>query len=195
MALREWDVLDFGTARRKGGKRSRRGWRDGMDSERPERKAGADHWGSSEGSERPSARAAMAGEREIKIHTPPRVSSAVTAARTHFNSAPMFRLTRPLLSAAKRTTGIHGLSVHPNPLPELAQTYEATLVALTSIPQTSVYRQGVEALVRNKLNSLKLANGDVGAAETLLKEGHIEESLDIASDELKLAANMVEWKA
>ncbi len=43
--------------------------------------------------------------------------------------------------------------------------------------------------MRNKLNSLKIANGDVGAAETLLKEGHIEESLDIAADELKLAAN------
>ncbi len=107
----------------------------------------------------------------------------------------MFRLTRPLLSAVKKTTGIHGLSVHPNPLPELAQTYEATLTTLANIPQTSVYRQGVEALVRNKLNSLKIANGDVGAAETLLKEGHIEESLDIAADELKLAANMVEWKA
>ena len=135
----------------------------------------------------------MAGEREIKIHTPPRVSSAVTHA--HFNSASMFRLTRSLLSAVKKTTGIHGLSVHPNPLPELAQTYEATLVTLANIPQTSVYRQGVEALVRNKLNSLKIANGDVGAAETLLKEGHIEESLDIAADELKLAANMAEWKA
>lgn len=107
----------------------------------------------------------------------------------------MFRLTRPLLNVTKHTTGIYGLNVHPNPLPELVKTYTATLETLAAIPQTSVYRQGVEALVRNKLNMVRLAEGNVGAAETLLKEGQIEESLDIASDELKLAANMVEWKA
>ncbi|KAH9486898.1 NADH dehydrogenase [ubiquinone] 1 alpha subcomplex subunit 5 [Psilocybe cubensis] len=108
----------------------------------------------------------------------------------------MFRLTHPLRQALKRTTGIHGLAVHPNPLPELVKTYESTLATLSSIPQTSVYRQGVEALVRHKLNIVtNKANGDISLAEKLLKEGHIEESLDIAADELSLAAKMVEWKA
>ncbi|KAF4622839.1 hypothetical protein D9613_001843 [Agrocybe pediades] len=107
----------------------------------------------------------------------------------------MFRLTRPLFQALKKTTGIHGLDVHKNPLPELVKTYEATLSTLSSIPQTSVYRQGVEALVRHKLNVVKNANGDISLAEQQLKEGHIEEALDIATDELSLAAKMVEWKA
>ncbi|KAF8973962.1 Ndufa5, NADH-ubiquinone oxidoreductase subunit [Flammula alnicola] len=106
----------------------------------------------------------------------------------------MFR-TRPLFQLLKRTTGIHGLQVHGDPLPELVKTYESTLSALSAIPQTSVYRQGVEALVRNKLNIVKNANGDIVAAEKQLNEGQIEESLDIASDELSLAAKMVEWKA
>ncbi len=107
----------------------------------------------------------------------------------------MFRLTRPVYQALKRTTGITGLAVHPNPLPELAKTYESTLSVLSTIPQTSVYRQGTEALTRQKLNIVQTANGDVATAEKKLNEGQIEESLDIASDELELARKMVEWKA
>ncbi|CAA7266474.1 unnamed protein product [Cyclocybe aegerita] len=107
----------------------------------------------------------------------------------------MLRFTRPLRHLLKTTTGIHGLPVHPNPLPELLKTYESTLSALSSIPQTSVYRQGVEALVRHKINIVKGANGDIAAAEKQLNEGQIEESLDIAADELSLAAKIVEWKA
>lgn len=108
----------------------------------------------------------------------------------------MLRLTRPLLrQSLKSTTGITGLSVHPNPLPELVKTYESTLSALSAIPQSSVYRQGVEALTRHKLSIVKGVNGDIKEAEKQLKEGHIEESLDIAADELSLTAKMAEWKA
>jgi len=107
----------------------------------------------------------------------------------------MFRLTRPLRQVLKRTTGIHGLAVHPDPLPALIKTYESTLSTLSSIPQTSVYRQSVEALVRNKLNIVKNASGDVTAVEQRLNEGQIEEALDIAADELSLVAKMIEWKA
>ena len=108
----------------------------------------------------------------------------------------MLRLTRPLLYAARKaTTGITGLNVHPNPLPELTKTYETTLATLTGIPETSVYRQGVEALVQKKLNLVKASNGDINAAEKELGEGQIEESLDIAQDELSLVQKMIEWKA
>ena len=108
----------------------------------------------------------------------------------------MFRLTRPLFSqVVKTTTGITGLKVHPNPLPELKKTYESTLTALSTIPQTSVYRQGVEALTRHKLIIVDGANGDIQAAEKQLDEGQIEESLTIAQDELKLVSKMAEWKA
>ncbi|KAG5653073.1 hypothetical protein H0H81_002453 [Sphagnurus paluster] len=107
----------------------------------------------------------------------------------------MFRLTRPLAQALKRTTGITGLAVHPNPLPELTKTYESTLSVLSGIPPSSVYRQGVEALTLRKLKIVQAAEGNVSLVEKQLDEGQIEESLDIASDELKLAAKMVEWKA
>jgi NADH dehydrogenase (ubiquinone) 1 alpha subcomplex subunit 5 len=107
----------------------------------------------------------------------------------------MFRLTRPLYQVLKRTTGITGLPVHPDPLPELTETYESTLTVLSSVPLASVYRQGVEALTRRKLQIVQGANGDIAAVEKQLAEGQIEESLDIAQDELELAAKMVEWKA
>ncbi|KAI9572932.1 NADH2 dehydrogenase [Boletus coccyginus] len=108
----------------------------------------------------------------------------------------MFRLTRPVLhQAVKKTTGITGLAVHPNPLPELRETYQTTLSVLSSIPSTSVYRQGVEALTKHKLNIVQGANGDITAVEKQLDEGQIEESLEIAQDELKLIQNMSEWKA
>lgn len=108
----------------------------------------------------------------------------------------MLRLTRPLFSQVlKTTTGITGLKVHPNPLPALKKTYESTLTALSTIPETSVYRQGVEALTRHKLKIVEGANGDVQAAEKQLDEGQIEESLDIAQDELNLVSKMTEWKA
>lgn len=108
----------------------------------------------------------------------------------------MFRFTRPLLTAVtKRSTGLTGLKVHHDPLPELKKTYEATLQTLANIPQSSVYRQGTEALTLHKLKVLERASGDVAAAEKELDEGQIEESLDIAQDELKLANQMLEWKA
>jgi NADH dehydrogenase (ubiquinone) 1 alpha subcomplex subunit 5 len=107
----------------------------------------------------------------------------------------MLRLTRPLYQALKSSTGITGLAVHPNPLPELQSTYESTLTALAALPTTSVYRQGAEALTRHKLNIVKGSNGNVGAVEKQLNEGQIEESLEIAADELSLAGKMAEWKA
>lgn len=107
----------------------------------------------------------------------------------------MFRLSRPVFQAFKKTTGIHGLKVHPDPLPELIKAYESTLSALSAVPQTSVYRQSAEALTRHKLNIVKSVNGDIAQAEKQLNEGQIEESLGIATDELSLVSRMVEWKA
>ncbi|KAJ7293619.1 ETC complex I subunit conserved region-domain-containing protein [Mycena rebaudengoi] len=107
----------------------------------------------------------------------------------------MFRLTRPLFQALRATTGLTGLAVHPNPLPALVTTYQSTLSTLSQLPETSVYRQATEALTQNKLKIVEAANGDVAAVEKGLNEGIIEESLLVAVDELKLATEMIEWKA
>ncbi|KAJ7254069.1 hypothetical protein B0H12DRAFT_1202395 [Mycena haematopus] len=96
----------------------------------------------------------------------------------------MFRLTRPLFQALRSTTGLTGLA-----------TYQNTLTTLAQIPSTSVYRQATEALIQKKLDIVKAANADIAAAEKGLDEGVIEESLLIAIDELKLASQMIEWKA
>lgn len=108
----------------------------------------------------------------------------------------MFRLTRPLFNAVRKTTtGITGLNVHPDPLPALTEAYEHTLSALKFVPETSVYRQGVEALTNNKLRVLREAQGSMDKVEKDLGEGQIEESLQIAQDELALVSKMIEWKA
>lgn len=69
------------------------------------------------------------------------------------------------------------------------------MTQLSSIPETSVYRQGVEALTLHKLKVVEGANGNIAAVEKELNEGQIEESLNIASDELNLVGKMAEWKS
>ncbi|TRM66365.1 hypothetical protein BD626DRAFT_453701 [Schizophyllum amplum] len=122
-----------------------------------------------------------------------------------------FRLTRPLAQALrptarvfqatptttplKATTGQTGLHVHRNAIPALKFYYNETLSVLNAMPESSVYRQGVEALTQQKLSVLDAANGDIMAAESQLEEDVIEESIKVARDELHLAKKMVEWKA
>ena len=93
------------------------------------------------------------------------------------------------------TTGIYGLAVHPDPLPELTKTYESTLAALSSIPEHAAYRQGAQALTLRKLKIVQDANGDIAEAEKQLDEGQIEQAIAIAKDELSLVGKMAEWKA
>ena len=110
--------------------------------------------------------------------------------------AEMLRFTRPLLQqVSKLSTGLYGLPVHPNPLPELTKTYESTLTALSSIPKHAAYRQGAESLTLRKLKIVQEAKGDIAEVERQLDEGQIEEVIEIAKDELSLVAKMAEWKA
>ena len=96
---------------------------------------------------------------------------------------------------SKLSTGLYGLPVHPNPLPELTKTYESTLTALSSIPKHAAYRQGAESLTLRKLKIVQEAKGDIAEVEKQLDEGQIEEVIEIAKDELSLVAKMAEWKA
>ncbi|EJU01886.1 hypothetical protein DACRYDRAFT_66862 [Dacryopinax primogenitus] len=107
----------------------------------------------------------------------------------------MFRITRPLRQAIRQTTNIAGLHPHPDPIPALASTYEKTLKLLETIPPSSVYRQGTEALTQRKLDIVKASNGDAFKAEKDLDEGLIEQVIQVAEDELSLVTKMIEWKA
>ncbi|KAG8696674.1 hypothetical protein FRC09_008326 [Ceratobasidium sp. 395] len=107
----------------------------------------------------------------------------------------MLRFTRPLRQALKTTTGIHGIPVHPDPLPALRKTYESTLSILNQMPPSAVYRQGTEAVIRHRLDLIERSKGNPTEVERTLGEGQIEEVLMSASDELTLAGKMLEWKA
>ncbi|KAF8516214.1 NADH2 dehydrogenase [Hysterangium stoloniferum] len=108
----------------------------------------------------------------------------------------MFRLSRPLYQKVlKASTGITGLSVHPNPLPDLRATLQLTLQRLNGIPQHSAYRRATTAIVQNRLDILDRAGEDVGRVEREIDQGQIEEVIAQAQDELRLVDHMGEWKA
>jgi len=110
-------------------------------------------------------------------------------------SRPLFQALHQHTAASKVSTGLHGLNVHPNPLPALKSTLTDTLSLLASIPATSVYRQGTEATIKNNLSVIEAAKGDVTAVENQLSLGQIEEVLESAKAELTLVGKMIEWKA
>ncbi|CAG7854043.1 SubName: Full=Probable NADH-ubiquinone oxidoreductase {ECO:0000313/EMBL:CCA69565.1} [Serendipita indica DSM 11827] len=107
----------------------------------------------------------------------------------------MFRATARLLQVTKRTTGIVGLAVHPDPLPVLKQTYNSTLAELKNLPATSSYRQAAEAITLSRLNIVESAQGDIRKVEQTIGGGQIEEILDAAQDELKLVEKQKELKS
>jgi NADH dehydrogenase (ubiquinone) 1 alpha subcomplex subunit 5 len=204
--LRECETFDLGTARTNGGKSSSSDCREGnvhvRDAARSAGTAVNAKVAAANGGRRakrglvnsgstpwPASAAIVVKKREE------RANCKLKLRRDSDRSIKMLRLTRPLFQALRSTTGLTGLAVHPDPLPALTNTYQATLTQLTHIPETSVYRQATEALIKNKLDILKAANTDVAAAEKALGEGIIEESILIAVDELKLAAQMVDWQA
>jgi NADH dehydrogenase (ubiquinone) 1 alpha subcomplex subunit 5 len=52
---------------------------------------------------------------------------------------------------AGRPTGLTGLLTHPAPRAALLSIYGTTLDKLKAIPETSVYRQSVEALTKHRM--------------------------------------------
>ena len=93
------------------------------------------------------------------------------------------------------TTGITGLAVHPAPLPHLLQTYKSTLSIVSKLPEESVYRQATQALLEHRTRLVSSANEDVNKVEKEIDEGMIEQVIEMAEDELKLAGKMLEWQA
>lgn len=86
------------------------------------------------------------------------------------------------------------MNVHPDPLPALASIYTSTLSVLGGLPSTSVYRQATEAITQHRLKLVQSANGDIAKAESGLGS-MVEQAIEEAKDEQKVAAKMTEWKA
>ncbi|GAA5837277.1 hypothetical protein JCM9279_005639 [Rhodotorula babjevae] len=125
----------------------------------------------------------------------------------------MFRATRILLAAApqaskaapaslrtKLSTGITGIPVHPEPLSALVDSYQSTLNVLDKIPASAVYRQSAEAITRERLAAVERLGGDgdeasIEQVEQAIGAGIVEELLMQATDELKLAGKMIEFKS
>ncbi|KAK3808714.1 MAG: ETC complex I subunit conserved region-domain-containing protein [Benniella sp.] len=97
-------------------------------------------------------------------------------------------------TVAKKTTGIYGLPVHPDPRPHLITVYNDTLKTLEKFPTHAVYRQATAALTNHRLSVVQ-GTEDISKIEETLDAGQIEEVVVQAIDELKLANKMLEWKA
>ncbi|KAI8993278.1 ETC complex I subunit conserved region-domain-containing protein [Pilobolus umbonatus] len=103
--------------------------------------------------------------------------------------------TRPLFQATtKVSTRLAGIKVNPHARPELIQTYNSTLEALSRIPSTAVYRQATESLTQQRLSIVE-STENYEDIESKINCGQIEELLIQAKEELSLVGKMEEWKA
>ncbi|KAI5966875.1 uncharacterized protein KGF55_000284 [Candida pseudojiufengensis] len=84
-------------------------------------------------------------------------------------------------------TGLTGLYKHPNPRPSLVALYNEQLKVLNDkFPKSSVYRQSVENLTKNRLKIVE-EEEIIENIENKIGNGLIEELIIQASDEIKLS--------
>ncbi|KAG9323805.1 hypothetical protein KVV02_002251 [Mortierella alpina] len=105
----------------------------------------------------------------------------------------MFATRRLLNAVTKKSTGIYGLPVHPDPRPQLITLYNDTLKTLEKFPEHAVYRQATAALTNHRLSVVQ-GTEDITKIEETIDAGQIEEVVIQAVEELKLAGKMLEWK-
>lgn len=97
-------------------------------------------------------------------------------------------------AAAGNPTGLTGIYQHPNPRPALISLYNHTLSTLnTKFPSSSIYRQSVEALTKNRLKIVE-ENDITEEIENKIGGGLIEEVIIQAHEELTLANELAELK-
>ncbi|KAN0061306.1 hypothetical protein ACQY0O_006152 [Thecaphora frezii] len=108
----------------------------------------------------------------------------------------------------KATTGVTGVDVHPSPLTALSETYSKTLSLLSTLPESSVYRQSTTALTQHHLDvindALQQQKGNesnpqkieeiIEQTEKKLEWSMIEDGVRQAQTELELVAKMLDWK-
>lgn len=128
---------------------------------------------------------------------------AATPSPSHAPSSASF------VARLKKSTNITGLDVSTCPLAELESRYSKTLSLLATLPECSVYRQATSALTQQRLDMVSKAAEEAEAvknnaeqleqvyenAEKQLDAGQLEQLLEQAVAEYRLAAKMVDWKA
>lgn len=143
------------------------------------------------------------------LATRPTLALRRTLARFAATPAPSVASTSTFAARLKKSTNITGLDVSTSPLTELESRYQKTLSLLTTLPETSVYRQATAALTQQRLEIVSKYVGDANAvqsqpeqveriyesAEAELDAGQLEQVLEQAQAEYRLAAKMVDWKA
>lgn len=142
--------------------------------------------------------------------TRPTLALSRTLARFAATPSPSLASTPAAFAARlKKSTNITGLDVSSSPLNELESRYQKTLSLLTTFPETSVYRQATTALTQQRLEIVSKFVGEAQAvktqpeqveeiyeqAERQLDAGQLEQVLEQAVAEYRLAAKMVDWKA
>lgn len=95
------------------------------------------------------------------------------------------RLTGPLLSKFKESTGIVGVDVVPNAREVLIGLYNETLKAVKVIPEDAVYRQSVEKFTNHRLK-VCVEENEWDQIEKKIGNGQVEELILQAKDELEL---------
>lgn len=144
------------------------------------------------------------------LATRPTLALSRTLVRLAATPAPsLASSSTPFAARLKKSTNITGLDVSTSPLSELESRYQKTLSLLTTLPETSVYRQATAALTQQRLDIVTKYAAEVNAvksqpeqvegiyeqAETELDAGQLEQALEQAQAEYRLAAKMVDWKA
>ncbi|CAO1618421.1 unnamed protein product [Sympodiomycopsis kandeliae] len=105
------------------------------------------------------------------------------------------------------STNIAGINVHPTPLTSLSKIYTSTLSILDTLPADSVYKQATAAITSSRLeileaiikeeksNARQIDNEDaIANFEEKIDQGLVEEVINQAEHEMKLATKMLDWK-
>mmetsp|Transcript_8285 Transcript_8285/g.10812 ORF Transcript_8285/g.10812 Transcript_8285/m.10812 type:complete len:109 (+) Transcript_8285:167-493(+) len=93
--------------------------------------------------------------------------------------------TRVLRSSLKRSTGIVGIPVSPEPRQHLISLYQKTLAAAKTLPPGTAYRRSLLQTTAFRLGVV-VETEDVPSIEKQIGCGQVEELINQAEDELKL---------
>ncbi|KPI95059.1 PREDICTED: NADH dehydrogenase [ubiquinone] 1 alpha subcomplex subunit 5 [Papilio xuthus] len=97
------------------------------------------------------------------------------------------------MGVLKKTTGLMGLAVAPNPHHTLGALYGKILRTLKKMPENAAYRKYTEQIVRERAAVLQQTK-DTYELESKINCGQAEELIIQAENELHLARKMLNWK-